>query len=136
MIIKDSSGWIKDIISIQNFESSIYKLIDQISKSRKKYTNIYAIPRGGLVIGVWLSHYLDIPMLSKLNLASEEKILIVDDIADTGETLAQLPSWFNTATLYYKKRSIIKPTFYAEETENWIVFPYEKYDEKVNREVY
>ncbi|MCK4844739.1 MAG: phosphoribosyltransferase, partial [Candidatus Heimdallarchaeota archaeon] len=30
-----------------------------------------------------------------------------------------------SATLYYKKHSIIKPDYYIKETENWVVYPWE-----------
>lgn len=62
-------------------------------------------------------------------------ILVIDDIADSGKTLdyvmtllkKNLPTQtIKTATLFYKKRSVIKPDYYAEETEDWIVFPWEQ----------
>ena len=60
-------------------------------------------------------------------------VLVVDDVADTGKSLRlvkthvleQEASEVKTATLYYKRRSIFKPDFYAKETDCWIVFPWE-----------
>lgn len=62
-------------------------------------------------------------------------ILVVDDIADTGDTLEfvtellkkDLPTaTIKTAVLFYKLKSKVKPDYYVEETADWIVFPWEK----------
>jgi len=62
-------------------------------------------------------------------------ILIVDDIADTGETLLYIlellkrdisPITIKVATLFYKKKSKLIPDYYVEETSDWIVFPWEE----------
>jgi len=62
------------------------------------------------------------------------KVLIVDDVADTGESLivavdhveSKGAGEVRTATLFYKPWSKIKPDFYAKETEEWIIFPWER----------
>lgn len=61
-----------------------------------------------------------------------EKILIVDDIADTGNTLLiakdmlkEMGNEVFIATIFYKKNSKIKPNVYYEKTDKWIVFPWE-----------
>ena len=56
--------------------------------------------------------------------------LVIDDICDSGETLKNAPGVY-TATLHYKKSAIVKPTLYAELIEiedNWVVYPWERYD--------
>ena len=67
-------------------------------------------------------------------LSNFKSILIVDDLVDSGKSLAwildllqkHLPNTeIRTAALFYKKSSIIKPDFYAQETTSWIVFPWE-----------
>jgi len=64
----------------------------------------------------------------------EDKIvLIVDDVADSGKSLMAAiehikemgAKEIKTATLYYKKHSIIKPEYYIKETKAWIVYPWE-----------
>jgi len=64
----------------------------------------------------------------------EDKIvLIVDDVADSGKSLMAAiehikemgAKEIRTATLYYKKQSIIKPEYYIKETKAWIVYPWE-----------
>jgi len=62
-----------------------------------------------------------------------KKVLIVDEVADTGESLMlvkqhvleQGASEVKIATIYYKPWSIVKPDYYEKETSCWIVFPWE-----------
>ena len=62
-----------------------------------------------------------------------EKILLFDDVADTGESLLFVKDYLHslgiediaTATIFYKSHSKIKPDFYAKQTSDWIIFPYE-----------
>ena len=35
------------------------------------------------------------------------------------------PKEIRTATLYYKKHSILKPDYYIRETKDWVVYPWE-----------
>lgn len=63
-----------------------------------------------------------------------KSILIVDDLVDSGKTMlfiknlleTELPeSEIKVAVLYYKATSKIKPDYYVQETDEWIVFPWE-----------
>jgi hypoxanthine phosphoribosyltransferase len=62
-----------------------------------------------------------------------KKVLLVDDIVDTGRSLqfatnylqSQDPAEIKTATLYHKPSSITKPDFSEKETTNWIIFPWD-----------
>jgi len=67
--------------SYKMFNETIEKLAPELKA--KSYKNIYAIPRGGLIFGTYLSHILKIPMTHNI----DDGTLIVDDICDTGETL-------------------------------------------------
>ena len=70
----------------------------------------------------------------KEDFTRKEELLIVDDIADTGITLEKLAGMCKaTATIYYKERSTVKPTFYIITTKKWIVFPWERMNETPNR---
>ncbi len=61
-------------------------------------------------------------------------VLVVDDVADTGESLKVAVEHLEvcgakairTATLYYKPQSILKPDFFIIQTEQWIIFPWER----------
>jgi len=63
-----------------------------------------------------------------------KNVLIVDDVADTGESLQVAidhvaekgAKAIKTATLYYKPHSKFKPDFFAESTGDWIIFPWER----------
>lgn len=63
-----------------------------------------------------------------------KSLLLVDDVADTGETIEQvcrllkekLPNTtIKTATLFYKPKSKMKPDYHVTETTDWIIFPWE-----------
>ena len=63
-----------------------------------------------------------------------KKILILDDVADTGKTLKLVKKHLldrgaeevKIATIYYKPWSIVVPDYYEKETKRWIVFPWER----------
>ena len=61
-------------------------------------------------------------------------VLVVDDVADTGESLKVAVDHLDvcgaksikTATVYYKPQSCLKPDFFIIQTEQWIIFPWER----------
>jgi len=63
-----------------------------------------------------------------------KKVLIVDEVADTGKSLRLVKSHLEeqgatevkTMTIYYKPWSIVVPDWYAKETSRWLVFPWER----------
>jgi hypoxanthine phosphoribosyltransferase len=97
---------------------------------------IYGIPRNGTIIAGLLSHCrTDIQLVPTLPLDPNEegnnRVVIVDDIHDTGTTLEPyIYAGFKTAVLYYRvspeKRSI--PGVYAESIchKDYLVFPWEE----------
>ena len=54
--------------------------------SVKLYDGIYAVPRGGLILGINLSNIFQLPLL----MAPTNRCIIVDDIYDTGTQLNML----------------------------------------------
>jgi hypoxanthine phosphoribosyltransferase len=62
-----------------------------------------------------------------------KKVLIVDEVADTGKSLKLIKEHMikegatevKVATVYYKPWSIVIPDYYERETSRWIVFPWE-----------
>lgn len=62
-----------------------------------------------------------------------KKVLLVDDIADTGASLKLAQTHLHqrdaletkTATLYLKPQSITIPDFYEKQTSAWVVFPWD-----------
>src|SRR3989344_1396800 len=72
----------------------------------RNFKSIYGVPRGGLILGVVLSHRLGLPLKLKVEELDQET-LVVDDIADSGRTLENLEKVLNfrpvVATLFYHK---------------------------------
>ncbi len=72
--------------------------------------------------------YQDLPVT-----IAGEKLLLFDDVADTGHSLVFVrdillergAAEVKTATLFYKPHSVLKPEYFAAETSAWIVFQYE-----------
>ena len=104
-------------------------LIVRTRKEKLHFTGVYGIPRGGLILATLISYKSGLPLL----LAPIKGCLVVDDIADSGRTLAHFTendTQFNKyfiATMFYRDRSSVKPDYYfAKNNENWIMFPWEK----------
>jgi hypothetical protein len=65
---------------------------------------------------------------------SHKRILLVDDVADTGESLLVAlehvrergAGEIKTVTVYHKPHSKFKPDFFAQTTSHWIIFPWER----------
>ena len=132
---KDTKFWedkqkkcIKKKVSWSNFDSDMNEYASTIDS--KKYVGIYAIPRGGLVLGVKLSHLLGLPLL----LSPCDKCLIVDDILDSGETVKPLLQKFEKTCAFYFWFVLEKSltdywsciTFTNVKKKNyWLTFPWE-----------
>jgi len=135
---------------------------EQIRKSRYNPDLLVAVARGGWVPGRILSdllekphiatikveHYIDIyktlerPEITQpLPIAVKgKKILLVDDIADSGKSLKLVKDHLlkqgakdvKICALYCKPWSVITPDFCARETDAWIWFPHEIYETMKN----
>ncbi|NWF65870.1 MAG: phosphoribosyltransferase, partial [Campylobacterales bacterium] len=64
-----------------------------------------------------------------------KKVLIVDDISDSGNTLIEISNILNqsyknvkfqTLTLFSKPTTKYKPTYFAKQTDEWIEFFWSK----------
>lgn len=74
----------------------------------------------------------------KEQIGNIEKLLLADDIFDTGSSLEKtfnelksLVKEIKIATIYYKpekNKTNLKPNFYLHETNSWVVFPHELED--------
>jgi hypoxanthine phosphoribosyltransferase len=133
-------------------------LLDMAQKIRIngfKPDMIVGVSRGGWLPARVLSDLLDNPNLANVRaefylgvaetkdepvltqpvsaVVSGKKVLIVDEVADTGKSLKlikehiaqQGASDIKIATVYYKPWSVVKPDYYEKKTERWIVFPWE-----------
>jgi hypothetical protein len=130
-------------------------LADKIRESRFKPDIIVGVCRGGCPPARVLSDLLDNSNLAndraefyvgvaetKLEAKLTQpvsvpvrgkRVLIVDEVADTGKSLKLVKDHITqqgaaeaqTAAVYYKPWSMIKPDYYENETSRWIVFPWE-----------
>jgi len=121
----------KEIITDEKFEDLIDKMADIINLHKNKYTYLYALSDNGKVVAIWLRDRVKLLNLSYEEFDSEKdpsKILIIDDITKSGETLyfeAGHLSECDTAVLYYNPDSTEIPTYFVEQTKNSIVWPWE-----------
>ena len=129
-------------------------ICSQIEKDEFQPNVIVGISRGGLIPGVMMSHKLNVPFKpvhastrdfphweNYLPRPTDKKILIVDDICDSGETFAKyynyhqtefsFPFKLRTACLHYKPQtSSFQPTLWANQwsSNDWIIYPWERKD--------
>ena len=117
-------------IAVQEFLSVLGVKSDHVAIRTSYYTGIDAKKDSVQVYGL---NYV----IRKLE--SEDRLLIVDDVHDTGNSISQIITDLkkackkNTpeikiATPYYKpnkNESEYKPDYYLHETDQWLVFPHE-----------
>jgi hypoxanthine phosphoribosyltransferase len=113
----------------------IVKLYKKINWDKEEFDAIVSINRGGNIIGTLLSHKTRLPLqvIHKGDVVDlRGKVLLVDDISDTGATLMKVISnlktgtEFKIATLHMKASTRCKPDFCVSEVSHWVVYPYER----------
>ena len=144
----------KEYYSIVNLNEDILSLISQVRLANLKIDVILSVNRGGCIPGVYLSHGLKLPhkvidlqlregtnvpdsnSVKNLKINSK-KILIIDDINDTGSTFIHLNRIINAnntkkyfACLINNIGSKFQVEFYGRsinkvEKPSWYVFPWE-----------
>jgi hypothetical protein len=106
-----------------------------------KYDEIIALSRGGLFLGLILSHKLNINLdtINPKEVTKEyfkkfknKKVLLVDDLVDSGKTYTKIFNYIylNTAkvegaVIYIKPWSIVIPKYFNKKTEKWVIHPWE-----------
>lgn len=113
------------------------KLIAKIKATEYGFTSVLAITRGGLIPATYVAHALDIDEVLVTDgqtgpqYGEGANVLIVDDIADSGETLTELCNNVKfehyTATMFMRYSSIFTPDYVGEEIvdDQWVMFPWE-----------
>ena len=137
-------------INWNEFEEHVEMLLNKIDYDPDLVMCIWS---GGLLLGKLVSERLKKPLaiisaksyngkekgsVIVGNISSTEviagKVLLVDDLADSGETfwnvLDRLKVFedikeVKTATLFYKNKSNHIPDYHVKEVNDWVVFPYE-----------
>jgi len=121
----------KEYVTWKQVEEFVNYMTDISRRKGIKYSGVYGLPRGGLVLAVMLSHKLKIPLL----MSPAPGCLIVDDICDTGESLLHYvknssgdkAQDYKIATMYYKHNTlgVVPDNYLCRKEDNWIVFPWE-----------
>ena len=145
----------RERLTWEEFGDAARELARLVIGSGFEPTVLLAIARGGLPVGGAVSYALglknccainveyytgvderlDVPVILPPNLdlidLSDARLLIVDDVADTGETLALVAETvrpevqeLRTAVLYEKSRSVVKCDYVWRRTDDWIMFPW------------
>lgn len=127
--------------------------VNHLAKEIKPYAPdvILAVARGGMTLGHFLSEALEMRALYSINsihyeethkldtinifnipdLSKAKRVVIVDDIIDSGETMieikrvlgAQYPEVdLKIASVFYKEKALLRPDFAAREATEWIEF--------------
>jgi uncharacterized protein len=130
-------------------------LAERILEDDYRPDMLLSIARGGLVVGGALAYALDVkntftmnvefyvgvderlpvpmilPPVPELVDLDEARVLVVDDVADTGRTLALVKDFCagsvgetRVAVLYEKPRSIVRCEYVWRRTDRWIDFPW------------
>ncbi len=144
---------IKKYYSYEEFKEDTKKLIKKVESFEAEA--IVGIARGGLTLSHCMAEGLnlrevqtirtelydgsckrqDISLFGICDFKSVKRVLVLDDIADSGETLKAIMNYlelnfkeieFKSATLFYKKTSVYKPHFWINEAKEWIEFFWEK----------
>ncbi len=137
----------------EEFKNDTQTLIHQVKGFEAE--TLVGIARGGLTLAHAMAEGLDLRAVQTLRtelydgehkrsqitvfdtvvLHNVQRVLVLDDIADSGETLAVVMQYledrypqiiFKAATLFYKKTSVYTPHFWVNEAEDWIDFFWER----------
>ena len=145
----------RDVLEYKEFGFAIRELAQTIKDSGYEPDIILSIARGGLLIGGALGYALGVkntftmsvefytgvnerlalpvvlpPVPNKVELTGL-KVLVADDVADTGATLKLVREFcegyvaeVRSAVLYEKPHSVEKPDYAWRATDKWIEFPW------------
>tara|TARA_R110000765_G_scaffold252598_1_gene353888 strand:+ start:77 stop:616 length:540 start_codon:yes stop_codon:yes gene_type:complete len=153
-------------VNWDTYNKTIEELAVQIYEDGYEFNQIVCIAKGGLRVGDILTRIFDVPFavmsvesyhgdgvkdeqgqivfgnsLAKTTPNLGNKVLLVDDLADSGRTLEKCVRWLEhyegffiddlrTATLWTKGLSTFTPDYFVEFLPNdpWIHQPFERYE--------
>ena len=155
-------------ISWDQYHKKTEQLAVQVHKDNWEFNQVVCIAKGGMRVGDIFARIFNVPLailsvesyrggnvknkrgpitfsrdLAKTSPNIGSKVLLVDDLADSGVTLKKSIDWMEhfygfyfdepirTAVLFYKAVSNYKPNYYVDYLEDspWIHMPYEKYED-------
>lgn len=147
------------------YHQDIERLAIQIYESGWQFNQIVCLAKGGLRIGDILCRLYDVPLailstasyggtdnrmrgaitfsrdLSMTTASLGSRVLLVDDLVDSGQSLQRAIAWLHhkygfyidelrTAVLWYKACSEVEPNYHVAYLDNnpWIHQPFEQYE--------
>ena len=145
----------REILTWEAFGDASRELAQMVADDGFEPDMVLSIARGGLLIGGAMGYALSIKNTYTMNVEfytgvderldvprilppapdfvdlSDGKILIVDDVADTGHTLKSVEEFVEgkvgevrTAVIYEKSHSVVKCDYVWKRTDLWINFPW------------
>lgn len=145
----------KEILTWDTFGAASRELAEQIARSHFNPEIVIAVARGGLLPAGSLAYALGLKLADAINVEfytdvhetlpdpvlleplldvdaiRDKRLLVVDDVADSGRTLALVLELLNaqcrearSAVLYAKSASVVEPDYVWKRTDQWIVFPW------------
>jgi len=144
-----------EVLTYEQFGDATRALAQEVADDGFEPDIILAIARGGLGLAMGLGYALDVKNLSAVNVEyytgvetrldvpimlpptpaavdlAGLKVLVVDDVADTGHTLEHVREFCadhvaeaRIAVIYGKSRSVVTPDYVWKKTDRWIDFPW------------
>ena len=109
-----------------DFQFAVWSMADKVDRTR---THIYGVPRGGLCLAVALSHETGIP----LAMEPGPNMIVVDDIADSGKTIAEFEEaqrlvWVARHPARHVAQHV---RLLPAGDDRWVLFPWEKEENAV-----
>jgi uncharacterized protein len=145
----------REILTWNDFGTASRELATQVAHSGFETDIVVAIARGGLLLAGSIAYALGAkscgavnaefytgvgtrleapvmmpPLLDEASIVGK-KVLLVDDVSDSGRTLAMVVQLLElggaevrTVCLYSKPGTVLEPTYYWRSTDRWIDFPW------------
>ena len=140
----------KKLYTWSELEIDLEILAQRVKSSKFNPEGMVAITRGGLAIAAILSQFLNVRAIDTVNVysytrnkrrsmlkmvighkASIKRVLVVDDIVDTGKTAKKVMGLYPNGkllTIFRNPKSSIEPDYCLIKTERWVIFPWEVLD--------
>ena len=144
----------REILTYEMFGTAVREIAQQVVDSGFEPDLVLSVARGGMGLGMGLGYALDVKNISAVNVEfytgvderlevpimlpptpaavdlAGLKILVADDVADTGKTLeivrefcADHVAEARIAVIYEKPATVVRPDYAWRRTELWIDFP-------------
>ncbi|NGO07609.1 phosphoribosyltransferase [Streptomyces sp. HC44] len=155
---------IRENLSYEQFGGAVRELAQTIADDGYEPDVVLSIARGGVFVAGGLAYALDCKNLHLVNVEfytgvgttlempvmlapvpnvvdfTNKKVLIADDVADTGKTLKLVYDFclahvaeVRSAVIYEKSQSLVKCEYVWKRTDEWINFPWSVQEPVVRR---